>query len=245
MKKIRCIVVDDEQLAAEVIEEYIKRLDTLELVKICHNATEAFSVISREKIDLMFLDIKMPGISGTQFIKSLSKAPAVIFTTAYAEYAVEGFDLQAIDYLVKPVPFPRFIKAVNKLFSSIDSVPDSELKVPAQKKPGQEEKFVFVKTGTQMTKVFLKDILYVEARGNSVIIFRKDNDELTTYNTISKIEARLPEDTFIRIHRSFIVAIPCISSYNHGSLKVKDQIIPIGRSYKKHVMEVLESKSIE
>ncbi|TAJ13677.1 DNA-binding response regulator [Marinilabiliaceae bacterium JC017] len=240
--KVRCLIVDDEDLAIDVIAEYISRIDYLELVGICKSAVEALAVLNQKQVDLLFLDIQMPGLTGLQLLRNLSNRPEVIFTTAYSEYALEGFELEALDYLIKPIPFDRFIKAINRYFK----MRQHPLEIPEQTvKDTFLDSFIFVKSDKVMVKVILSEINHIESLRNYVSIFLKDGKEVKTLNTISNIEEKLPESHFLRVHRSFIIAIDKIESYTSGSVKIAGQYIPIGRNYKDQVKQVLEQRSIE
>ena len=239
--KVRCLIVDDEELALDVIEEYISRIDYLHLEGRCKSAVEALSILNSKQIDLVFLDIQMPGLTGTQLLRNLSNPPAVIFTTAYSEFALEGFELEALDYLIKPIPFERFIKAVNRYFK----LKKHQYQIPEKKEPdSSEQPFIFVKSEKKMVKVFLHEIKYIESLRNYVSIYLENNQEVLTLNTISNIEEKLPEKSFLRIHRSFIIAINKIESYTSSNIELGGKQIPIGRNYKSMVMDVLEQNSI-
>ncbi|QZT37619.1 LytTR family DNA-binding domain-containing protein [Halosquirtibacter xylanolyticus] len=242
MKKTRCLIVDDEILALEVIEAYINRLNNLELVDKCHSAIEALSILNSTKIDLLFLDIQMPGLTGIQLLRNLSNPPKVIFTTAYSEYAVESYDLEALDYLIKPIPFDRFIKAVNRFFKQNNSsfnIPETAPSLDT------ENPFIFVKSDKRMVKITLNQIEYIESIRNNVSIFLENGEEVVTPNTISNIEEKLPEMNFIRVHRSFIVSISKIESYTAANIRIKNHVIPIGRNYKVSVLKILDHNAIE
>lgn len=240
--KIKCLIVDDEDLAIDVIAEYIKRIDYLELIGSSNNAVDAMALLNQHKVDLLFLDIQMPGLTGLQLLRNLSVRPEVILTTAYSEYALEAFDLQALDYLIKPISFERFIKAINRFFK----IRHSQIQLPEQESSiVSQEAFIFVKSDKKMVKVVLNEICYIESLRNYVSILLSDGGLVKTMNTISNIEEKLPEKQFLRVHRSYIVAIDKIDSYTSGSFKVNKQIIPIGRLYKDNVKAKLKDLSIE
>nr|WP_320120249.1 LytTR family DNA-binding domain-containing protein [uncultured Marinifilum sp.] len=240
--KIKCLIVDDEDLAIDVIEEYINRIDYLQLEGKCKSAVKALSVLNSQQIDLLFLDIQMPGLTGIQLLRNLSNPPSVIFTTAYSEFALESYELEALDYLIKPIPFERFIKAVNRYFK----LKNHNFRIPEKKEENRSEQaFIFVKSEKRMVKVFLHEIIYIESQRNYVSIFLENNQEVHTLNTISNIEEKLPENNFLRIHRSFIVAINKIVSYSSANIEIKNTQIPIGRNYKTMVMDVLERNAIK
>lgn len=240
MKTVRCLVVDDEQLAVDVIAQYISRLEILELVGTCNSATDAMGFLANNDVDLLFLDIQMPGLTGLQMIRNMSQRPEVIFTTAYSEYALDGFELEALDYVIKPVSFERFVKAVNRYFKI-----NKQSEIPQQNsKASFADSFIFVKSEKMMVKVVLSEITHIESLRNYVSIFLSDGREIKTMNTISNIEEKLPETHFQRVHRSYIIAIDKIESFTSGSIRIVGQNIPIGRNYKDSVKERLEKRSI-
>ncbi|WP_320018377.1 LytTR family DNA-binding domain-containing protein [Labilibaculum manganireducens] len=239
--KVKCLLVDDEDLALDIMEEYIKRIDYLQLEGRCKSAVEALSVLNSKKIDLLFLDIQMPGLTGIQLLRNISNPPTVIFTTAYSEYALESYDLEALDYLIKPIPFERFIKAVNRYFK----LKKHDYQIPEKKEQSNtDQAFIFVKSEKKMVKVFLHEILYIESLRNYVSIYQENGQEIITLNTISNIEEKLPETNFLRVHRSFIIAIDKIESFTSSLVQVEQKYIPIGRNYKSMVMDVLNQNSI-
>lgn len=239
--KIKCLIVDDEDLAIDVIEEYINRIDYLQLEGKCKSAVEALSVLNTKQIDLLFLDIQMPGLTGLQLLRNLSNPPSVIFTTAYSEFALESYELEALDYLIKPIPFGRFIKAINRYFK----INQPQFLIPEKKEETSSEKpFIFVKSEKRMVKVFLHEIEYIESLRNYVSIYMENGQEIITLNTISNIEEKLPESSFLRIHRSFIASINKIQSYTSSNIEIGGKLIPIGRNYKSMVVSILEQKSI-
>ena len=240
MSKIRCLIVDDEELAVDIIAEYIRRLDNLELEGTCNNAMDALQFMNEQTIDLLFLDIQMPGLTGLELIRSMPKRPEVIFTTAYSEYALEGFELEALDYLVKPIPFERFIKAINRYFKL-----HQKKEIPQTTRDTPSNAFIFVKSEKMMVKIILREINYIESIRNYVSIYLTNGREIVTMNTISNIEERLPETLFLRIHRSFIINIDKIESYMCGSVKIAGQNIPIGRNYKGKIQLILNKNSID
>nr|WP_321450270.1 LytTR family DNA-binding domain-containing protein [uncultured Carboxylicivirga sp.] len=242
MDNIKCLIVDDEELAIDVLEEYVNRIDYLELAGSCRNAVEAMAFLNNNKVDLIFLDIQMPGLTGLQLLKNISDRPEVIMTTAYTEYALEGFDLQVLDYLIKPIPFDRFIKAVNRFLK----LHQSNISLPEIKQSNSyNDAFIFVKSDKMMVKILLSEITYVESLRNYVAIYQTSGKMIKTMNTISNIEEKLPETHFLRVHRSFIIAIDKIDSFTSGSFKINTEIIPIGRQYKELVKNRLEQNSID
>lgn len=241
MNKVRCLIVDDETLAVDIIAEYISRIDKLELTGTCNNALEALQFMNEHPIDLLFLDIQMPGLTGLELLKSITTKPEVILTTAYTEYALEGFELEALDYLVKPIPFERFIKAINRYFKQ-----HQQQELPAQTDSNDyQHSFIFVKSDKMMVKVMLHQITHIESIRNYVSIYLLDGREIKTLITISNIEEKLPTLHFMRIHRSFIVSLDKIDSYMGGSVKVANETIPIGRNYKEAFRQLMNDRSID
>lgn len=205
MTKIRCLIIDDEPLAQRVIEKYAQDLPSLEIVGKCNQAIEAMEIVHQEPIDLMFLDINMPRLSGIDFLKTMNHPPLVIITTAYAEYALEGYELDVVDYLMKPFSFERFVKAIHKVQDQLTTRNFQEEKeTPREKIP--EEQFVFVKSGKKTFKVDYNDLLYIEALGDYVKIFTKER-MIVSYLSMKHIESILPPARFPRIHKSYIISL--------------------------------------
>nr|WP_321407406.1 LytTR family DNA-binding domain-containing protein [uncultured Carboxylicivirga sp.] len=242
MDRIKCLIVDDEELAIDVLKEYVSRIDYLELTGSCRNALEAMTFLNENKVDLIFLDIQMPGLTGLQLLKNMTNRPEVIMTTAYSEYALEGFELQVLDYLIKPIPFDRFIKAINRFLKLRQ--PNITLNESSQSDL-YNDTFIFVKSDKMMIKVLLREITYVESLRNYVAIHLTNGKMVKTMNTISNIEDKLPETHFLRVHRSFIIAIDKIDSFMSGSFKINSEIVPIGRQYKELVKRILDQNSID
>lgn len=236
--KVKCLLVDDEPLALNVLEEYIKNINEFEIIAKCESAVQAFEILRKQKIDLIFLDIQMPMLSGVQFLKSINKPPKVIFTTAYKEYAVEGFELDATDYLVKPISFERFLKAVGKYFKLVAPEINSISTVTQQ--PTLYDQYLLVKVKKKLVKVILSEILFIESLKDYIKIHMKGKSVVTKM-FISEIEEKLPSDLFLRIQRSFIVAMDKIDSFSPNNVEINEHEIPIGRSYKnlvfKHLMD--------
>lgn len=234
--KIRCLLIDDEPPALQVLQSHIAQISGLETVGLCSNAVEAIDVLHRKTVDVMFLDIKMPKIIGTEFLRSLSHPPRVIFVTAYRDYAVEGFELDAVDYLVKPVSFERFLKAIDRLQRNAGPPPLTEQK---QYKPNPDA-FVYLKIDKDMKKVFLNDIEYIESRKDYVKVFLTGGKSFLVKQSITAMENLLSEHKFMRVHRSYMISLLKISGYNAFSIQVAKNDIPIGRLYKQLVMERLQ-----
>ena len=231
-KNISCLIVDDEAIARDIITTHLSKIANITVIASCSNALEAFNAINNHKIDLVFLDINMPEISGISFAKSINKDIKIIFTTAYRDYAVEGFELQAVDYLLKPIPFERLLKAVNTYFEVY-----SESKNNTVQKTVNND-FMFVRSDRRMLKVDFKDIVYIESYSDYIKIHLA-NETIVTRETISAIEVKLPKNTFIRIHRSFIVALHKISSFTNEQIVIQNKSLTISRSYKAKVLELL------
>jgi len=235
--KVTCMIVDDEPMAREIISSFVGKIHNLELVATCKNVSEAFSVLQKESIQLIFLDINMPDISGLSLAKSIQHKSQVIFTTAYREYAIEGFDLQAVDYLLKPISFDRFLKAVQKYFDLHVSKEIIKQEIVSEAK----ETSIFVRSDRKMVKVRFKEINYIESLSDYVKIFT-DKETIITRETISNIESKLPSNEFLRTHRSYIVSMPKIDSFTNEFLELDKKAIPISRSYKENVLQKLAGK---
>ncbi len=235
-KIIQCIIVDDEPIAREILENHLKKIETINVVASCKNAIEAFNEINIHQIDLLFLDINMPEISGLSFAKSINKNIKIIFTTAYREYAVDGFNLQAVDYLLKPISFERLLQAVNKyLGENIPVFAESVSEIVQEK-----NNFIFVRSDRKMIKINFSEINYLESFSDYIKIHLEDK-MIVTRETITNIEAKLPQKEFIRVHRSFIVSMAKINSFTSEFIEVDKKAIPISRSYKKDVLLRLEN----
>ncbi len=231
--KINCIIVDDEPVAREILENHLKKLDQIRVIASCKNALEAFRVVNTETVDLVFLDINMPDISGLAFAKSINNNLNIIFTTAYREYAVEGFDLKAVDYLLKPISFERLLQSVNKYINEHKTISDS-------KNSGQKEQsgFCFVRSDRKMVKIIFNDIRYVESIGDYLKIHLKDG-MITTRETMQNLTGILPANDYLRIHRSYLVAFSSIRSFTNEYIEVEDCDLPISRGYRNGVLEAL------
>ena len=242
-RKIHCLIIDDEPLAREILKQHIAGMQTLELAGTCSNAVEAISFLNDQPVDLLFLDIQMPQLLGTNFIRTLKNPPKVIFTTAYRKYAVEGFELDAVDYIVKPISFERFLKAVNKV---LQLNPGTEQALSAEKEDHTEtaNSFLYFRADRKMVKIFFKDILFIEALKNYIKIVTVSKTIITKH-VFSTLEKMLPARDFLRIHKSYIVAINKIDSYNADTIQIVKHELPIGRLYKNDVTRILTSSSAE
>jgi DNA-binding LytR/AlgR family response regulator len=226
---LRCIAVDDEPLALEVLESYIRKVPSLQLVGLCGGALEAIRVLSPGAVDLVFLDVDMPDLTGTQLLRTLKHPPLVIFTTAYPDYALEGFELDAVDYLLKPVPFDRFLRAVNKAQERLH--PSAAPAAAATTPPPSEPNFIFVKTEYKTLRVDLDDILYVEGLKDYVLIHTRQK-KIITLLSLNKMVEKLPPTHFLRVHRSFIVAVNKMDSIERNRIRIGDAEIPVGDLYR-------------
>jgi len=229
---INCLIVDDEPIAREGMKEYINQVDYLYLVAECKSAAEAAGLLHKNKIDLVFLDIQMPGLTGIEFMKALAEPPLIIFTTAYPQYALECFELDVIDYLLKPISFARFLKSVEKAQSYLKAK-DNNLNITNE--------FFFIKCNGKIEKIFIAEVIYIEAMANYVIIHTQQKKYIT-YITFSGICKRLPDNLFMRIHKSYMVAVSAIKTIDDDEIITSTVSLPLSKSYKEQVMNKIESK---
>lgn len=242
---LNVLIVDDEPLALDVLETYISQMPELKLVRRVTNALEANEVLKSEPVDLMFIDIQMPQMTGIDFVKTLSDPPMVVFTTAFPNYAIQGFDLNALDYLLKPISLERFMKAVNRALEHHEIMQRDSNSSPIV--PVGNADFFFVKADKKLVKINFKDIIYIEGLKDYVII-RLENARVITLQTMKSLEDRLPSNKFRRIHRSFIVAMDKIVAID-GSLvevmeKDKPKALPIGKNYRDELLELIEKNRL-
>lgn len=228
MEKYKCLIVEDEPLAAEVLQDFIREIPFLECRGVSRDAIYASTILQNEKIDLLFLDIHLPKIKGLDFLRTLSSPPQVIITTAYREYAVEGFDLNVLDYLVKPIQFQRFLTAVNKLRQVVP------LPTPNHQEASESES-ILINVNKKRVKLKLDEILYVESRKEYVRIFIGQTSYLTKF-PISNLENELPRDRFVRIHRSFMVNKQRITAFSSSEVELGEIRLPVGRSFREHAL---------
>jgi len=229
MKTLNCIIVDDEPLARKGLEKYVEQIDFLQLKATCKNAMQANTILKEESIDLLFLDIEMPLLSGIEFLRARTDAPAVIFTTAYPKYALEGYQFDVIDYLLKPISFERFLQACNKALRLI----------PSKKEVNQqEEPFIFVKTDKQLVKLKIADILYIEAMQN-YIVFYTQTEKIIALVPLKNIFELLSKEEFLQIHKSYIVAKNKVEAITGNQLVINQQKLPISTRMRKKVIEAL------
>ncbi|WP_264552270.1 LytR/AlgR family response regulator transcription factor [Flavobacterium sp. N2038] len=229
---MKCVIIDDEPLAVELLEDFVQKIDSLELITTFNNAIDAVSFINQNNVDLIFLDIQMPHFSGIDFLNTIEKKPLVIFTTAYSDYAVEGFNLGAVDYLVKPIPFHRFLKSVvraQQIFNPASSIQTISENITA---PELEQDFMFVRAEYENVKMNFSDILFIEGLKDYVKIYTTDNKFTLTLISLIKLENLLSNKGFSRIHRSYIINIKHVKSIQKNKVLISDKRIPISESYK-------------
>ena len=233
---MKCVIIDDEPLAVDLIKEFVSKVETLELVNTFNNAIDAIAVINQSNIDLIFLDIEMPHFTGIDFINAIDKKPLIIFTTAYSEYAVEGFNLGAVDYLVKPIPFHRFLKSVTRAPQLFRSQSTSISTVTAAT-PEIQQDFMFVRAEYENVKLNFEDILYIEGLKDYVKIYTTDNKYTLTLISLIKLENLLSSKGFARVHRSYIINIKHVKSIQKNKVIINDKRLPISESYKTSFFE--------
>jgi DNA-binding LytR/AlgR family response regulator len=236
---IKCIIVDDEVHARKVLEKFISDIPHLELIKSCKNALEAMQTLNEQDIDAMFLDINMPKVSGLSFLENLRHPPAVVITTAYREYAVEAFELDVIDYLHKPIPFPRFLKSVSKIEEKLKAKNENTI-VSTQVDTRKQEEFIFIKADKKTIKLNFNEIVYVEGLGDYIKIHLKEKS-IVSKLTIKRMEDLLPKNLFPRVHKSFIIALSQIQAIEGNQIEISNQKIPIGQIYRQTFMEIINS----
>lgn len=235
MSMLRCLAVDDEPLALDLLEDNIRQVSFLTLVGRCKNAIEAIAVLQKEQVDLLFLDVQMPGLTGIQLLKNLKTQPMVIFITAYKNYAVEGFELDILDYLVKPVPFERFLKSVTKAleFSNLS------------KKEQKSREYLFVNADYTLLKVTIKDIIYIEGLKDYIKIFLSSSSKpVITRLSMKSMEESLPSEQFIRTHKSYIISIAHIISIRKNKIKLSETDIPLSDHYKESLMNLIQKENL-
>lgn len=240
--KINCIAIDDEPLALEIIRDYCAKIPFLNLIQTFDNAVESIEFIRTNRPDLLFLDIQMEELTGIQLLHALKYRPHVIFTTAYDSYAVQGFELDVMDYLLKPISFERFVKSVDKVYDKMHA--DEMLKnkrEPAPAAAPSEDAYFFVKTETRMEKVLFAEVLYIEGMGDYWRIITTHKKIMTLLN-YKKLEEILPPKQFIRVHKSFIVALDKIDSIERNRIKIADRLIPVSETYHKTFFDAIEKR---
>ena len=240
-KKIKCLVIDDELPAREILKKHISGVEALELSGTCSNAVEAITFLKDNRVDLLFLDIQMPHLLGTNFLRTLKNPPKVIFTTAYRKYAVEGFELDAVDFLLKPINFERFLKGVNKVLQ-VNLQGNNDAATSSENHGESVPPFLYFRANRKMVKVLFNEILYIEGLNDYIKIITAAKTIITKH-LLTSLEEMLPSNEFVRIHKSFIVAINKIESFNADWVEIGKKEIPIGRSYKINVNKILSSSA--
>ena len=239
---LSCLIVEDEPLARNLLTEYVRKVPYLTLVDACSSPLAAIEVLRKNTIDVMFLDIQMPEITGITLLKTLQKKPLVILTTAYSEYALESYELDVLDYLLKPVTFERFLRAVDKANQRLTST--SQPVTASEKTVDSNQPFVFVKDGTKLVKILLDDILYVEGLKDYVTIHTRQQ-KITSLQRLKNLEEQLPSNKFIRIHHSYIIALSAIDVIHKGEVQIGNVFIPISDSYKKTFRDIIEKNQMQ
>ncbi len=235
---IRVMIIDDEFPARKLLSEYVSKMSNLELVGVCEDAMRAMELLQKENVDLILSDIQMPDLSGLDFFKSLQNKPLIIFTTAYKEYALESYELEAVDYLLKPIPFSRFVQAINKvsermnLKRNISSAASTETSKP-------EKDYFMVKADYKLYRIDYASLIYIEGQSEYVTFHMKDKKRITAYYSLKKLEEELPSDQFIRVHKSYIVSIANIEAVEGNMVLINGQRLSIGKNYKDAFLEKL------
>jgi DNA-binding LytR/AlgR family response regulator len=240
-KKIKCLVIDDELPAREILKKHVNEVEALELCGTCSNAVEAISFLKDNRVDLLFLDIQMPHLLGTNFLRTLKNPPKVIFTTAYRKYAVEGFELDAVDFLLKPINFERFLKGVNKILQ-VNLQGNNDTAITSENHAESVPPFLYFRANRKMVKVLFNEIMYIEGLNDYIKIVTTAKTIITKH-LLASLEEMLPQTGFVRTHKSFIVAINKIESFSADTVEIGKKEIPIGRSYKFNVNKILSSSA--
>lgn len=237
--KIRCLIVDDEPIAQQILEKYIAQIEVLELAGKCNNAFEALNVLHRENIDLVFLDIKMPLLSGLEMLKTLQNSPKIILTTAFSEFGVESYEYNVADYLLKPISFERFLKAVNKV-----ALPHKTeiTKVTRTENKETVSDVIFFRADRKIHKLFFEEIIFIEGNGNYVKVYTESGKPLSVLDKLSDLERKLPEKQFIRVHKSYIVNSLHIDQIDGNLLKLKGHNVQVSASYKPNIEAFFNNK---
>lgn len=241
--ELNCIAIDDEPLALEIITDYISRVPFLKLLRSFDNAVDSIDFIRSNKVDLMFLDIEMESLTGIQLVHALPDRPQIIFTTAYDRYAVEGFELDAADYLLKPISFERFVRSVDRVYNDFLKKGRGSDENPIPTPTVRDASFIFVKTESRLQKIAVDEILYVEGQGDYLRIITKTIKVMTLQN-FKKLEAVLPPDNFVRVHKSYLVALDKIENIAKNRIKIGEKLIPISDSYHDAFYEKIEKKGL-
>lgn len=238
--KLNCVIVEDEPLARNLMVEYVRKVPSLNLIEACSSPLTAIEVLRTNSVDILFLDVQMPELTGISLLKVLKKRPLVVLTTAYSEYALEGYELDVVDYLLKPITFERFLKAVDKVSQRLEGKQPTTVEKVIHDAGNQ---FMFVKDGTKLVKVQLSDILYIEGLKDYVTIHTKQQ-KITSLQRMKVLEEQLPSDQFIRIHNSYIVSLKGIEVVHKGEVQVGGNLLPIGETFKKSFREFIEKNQM-
>lgn len=239
--KLNCVIIEDEPLARNLMVEYVKKVPSLNLIEAFSNPLEAMETLRSASIDILFLDVQMPEITGISLLKILKKRPMVVLTTAYSQYALEGYELDVADYLLKPITFERFLKSVDKITQRLESSPAAPQPVV---EPSAAPAFIFVKDGTKLVKVKLDEILYIEGLKDYVTI-HTPNQKIVTLQRLKALEEQLPANKFIRIHNSYIIALNAIDVIQKNEVQIKGVTLPVGDTYRKSFKEFIERNHIQ
>lgn len=232
--KIKCLIIDDEPIARDVIRAHLEKLEDFEIIQEHENALEALSFLKKNRIDLIFLDISMPRLSGLDFLRSLKSPPKTIITTAYREYALDGFDLHVVDYLLKPISFERFLQAIDHYYDSLSS----PVSLNQSASPLSQEAFLYLRDNRKTHKIFLSEIKLIESAGEYIKVYSQEK-QIMTRCSLSTIEKLLPGDLFVRTHNSFVVSLNRITAFTASTIEIGDVEIPISRKYKNQVLKSL------
>jgi len=233
---LNCVIVDDEPIARDILRTYIAQVPYLNLAGECSDAFEAMQLINKQSIDLVILDINMPRLSGLDMLRTLKKYPAIIITSAYPDYALEGFELSVTDYLLKPFAFPRFVQATEKVLNH--NSPNQ------QSTPHENDDFIMVKSDKKLTKVFFNDITYVEAYGNYIFI-HCGQERIMSKQTLTQFEEQLPAGNFVRIHKSYIVSMRAVKFFEGGELSIGDKKLPVGKVYRNDMLRKFNNRFLK
>jgi DNA-binding LytR/AlgR family response regulator len=234
--KTRCLIVDDEPLARDLIRAHVGKLENFEVVAECSDAMKVLNVLREKQVDLIFMDIQMPQITGIEFLKTLKHSPKVIITTAYREYALDGFELDVVDYLLKPITFERFLKSVNKFYQ----MTQEELHIGGNNNSEKQndDAFIYIKENKKVIKIYLSDIRYIEGLSEYVQIYT-DRKKVITKMSLTQLEEKLPPESFLRIHKSYIISMSKIEAFTANTIEIQGKELPVGRSYKTAVLSSL------
>ncbi|HVI47911.1 MAG TPA: response regulator transcription factor [Chitinophaga sp.] len=234
--KVRCLIVDDEPLAIKLLQNHVEQIDSLEVVGYCNNAVKAAEVLRTTPVDLMFLDIKMPQLTGIDFLRTCRHPPAVIFTTAYREYALEGFELDVVDYLLKPITFDRFFKAIERYY--LRTAPREESVRIVAPRP---DSYIHLRTGNKFHRLSAGEVLYIESIRDYIVVHRTGKEKLSVKYKISDLEEELKDKGFLRIHRSFIINMNKVTAYSTQEVELGNIQLPVGNNYRDYTIKILKA----